>query len=248
VIRSAILKRIRQALDSPPQVLSEDFSISTADVDEFIQLDIKYVGGDQFFTAMIPKEKSTKTTTTGPTSLLVTNYSTTDYDFQIECEFNPGDVSHRELIKVWGVGLLVATISNWSSRLAEDLADSPLARSVEQIEERIRELEESLAKAPDALPTDDEVAKLKNFLEEVRTELAARISELEGDAAVKEKRLADLEEQFNAMRERVGSMTVKAFVRLIAGRVYRFGSDPKTGRLIENAKKLAGLLGSGNDS
>ena len=234
MLRRTLRLQIEKALQKPPYIYPEDFSFieKVPDRIEGTRLEIRYLmDNDQFYIAEIG-----------------TKINKDDFDFKISVLYNPGAITDSQADTVSGASGLTNSIKEWVSRIQEDLMAAPDIRAVEDLAIRMESVEEQLDGYPDDIATAEQLEKLQEFITDLENQLKADINNLTISVSEKEKKITDLEQQFVALRTQTEGGKVKHLMRRVITRVYRVAADPDLPKVIQNGKKIFGLLATPEDS
>jgi hypothetical protein len=223
-------------LENPPFISSIDFTIKAErDKQDNTVVSIRYIcEDDQYFVGFLPPTKSKEG-----------SYAS---DFAIAYKCNPGELSSFQHGEVKGKDALLSTIKAWTGRLAEDLAFLPEFRTIAAHEALLRELDEKLKDIPDGELNEVQARQVREMLDEVQKNLATQIKDLEISADEKAKKIDELRAEVDALRANLEGSKLRATIRSIAGRLIKWGSDPRIPQLIDNGRKIAGVLTSDSGS
>ncbi|WP_417394023.1 hypothetical protein [Gimesia chilikensis] len=233
MLRRSFLNEIRQELNLHPYVYPEDFEISSSTQTVTSKLIIRYLyDTSRCFTATIDNERKT--------------YDEVDYtpSLKVTLRYSPGDIAGDEREVVYGKNSLLRAIGEWAARIKEDLCLEPNLRATEELGKKMQSFEDQLKDIPDNPASEEQLEKLRDLINDVEKQLTEQIESLEDSVEVKEKRIKELEIQFELLRENAKSGNFRDILRQLGSRFYRVASDPSLPKLIQNGKKIAGLLDS----
>jgi len=233
MLRRTLRLKIEKALEKKPYIYPEDFEYQEVKPErgDGTRIEIRYLmDNGQFYLAEIG-----------------TKIKSDAYDFDIAVRYNPGTITDNQSDNVSGAKGLTESIAQWVSRIQEDLQAAPDIRAVEQLASRMQSVEEQLESYPDDLATNEQVEQLQKFINELEIQLKTEIDSLTISMSEKEKKIADLEKQFVALRLQTEGGKVKHLMRRVITRVYRAAADPDLPKVLQNGKKIFGLLSSSDD-
>lgn len=234
MLRNKILKHITEILNSPPTIIPEDFNVSSKKNSPGVDIRIDYLcGNSEYIKAYIPVNKTR---------------SSDYYDFTIDIECSPGEITNFEKITVRGLSAYLEQINMWSKRVAEDIQNGPIFRSVEEHKIFIQQIEEKIELLPDDYATEEQAKKLRDWIVQIETELKEEIKKLHLKEKEKESKIKEIEEQLAILSSRVESTKVKNLFRVALNRIYKIVNDNRTYKFLDAGKKIVGLISGNNDS
>ena len=237
MIRNTLFSSIRNRLNCPPNLLPEDFEISTsASRSNGVILEISYLCGDgEFFKVHIPNKKE----------LIKTSYGE-ERDFKITLEVCPGELTKKEAYELKGQSELENQVSEWIKRLNEEIIDLPVLRLYEQQRLKIDELEKELDKIPNEYATKEQIDQIKEWVNGIEEELKGSVSKLNIDIEEKKAKIEEIEKELESIKVRTGSTKLKNIFRVLIGRSVKYASDPRLPALLENGKRILKLVSPEN--
>jgi sulfite reductase alpha subunit-like flavoprotein len=243
MIRNSLYKKIIEALNYGKILIYSDFSINAKDEYESTIVRVTYECGDddEFFEAKIPNSKSEIEKETATSSSIVgmstKTYYKTELQFEIELDFSPGILSTHETMKVEGSKKMLEELNNWVIRISEDIKNGVLYRELDNQKKKISEIDNMVKNLPDEYANSEQIDKLKKYIKNLSAKLIDEIKKLKINAKEKEKKIFDLEKQFEVLQERVETTKIKKIFRTLLSRLYQIASDPDLPQLIDNTQE-----------
>ena len=236
MLRGPFFKKLKQLLDHPPFVVFEDFKIESKESGSNTSVSITYqCGNGEFLNIVIPHELRD----------VSEREFTKNLQYVISLDFCPGELTRHGKRTVYGGDKVLELAKLWVERLVEDLVDEPIYRSLAQQEERLKSVEDYVAAVTEEYADAGQVERVREWLEEVESELRASVDGLMEDGKAKDERIAELEREFEILKKRIKTTPLRNVMRSVASRVLRLSADPDLPKVLKNGKKVAGLLMGG---
>ena len=218
-LRASFKMQIYGALGSTQFIRPEDFRLNVDGTSTDVSIRIYFLDDENLnFEAKFPHELK-------------------DNSIKIQC--NPGEATHRATLYASNHSMLINEIQQWVVRIQDDLSQYPEMRAYEKLTEQMADFEKRLRGVSDTYATSEQIEKFHELLNKLEGSLKAQIQELEISMEEKERRLNELQAQFEELHKKANQdPKVKQMFRWIASRFYRVASDPKLPQIMQNGMKL----------
>lgn len=237
-IRPTVLLKIKETIDGTSFFLFHEFQITNPS-NYASKIKIQYLHRDAWLESSIPSEKTKMATSS--------QYEYLDYKFS--GEHSPGEVNVTETFVVGDLGGFLKVITRWLNLLKEDLINEPTRRALESQQAQINNLVESVGDIEDIYFTNQEAEALrqrldaleKRFEEQLRNDKTMKKADLD-------ERLEKMTKQIEALKQQVGVLSKKSWLKTFVGRFVTWSADPHNQKLLESGVKTVKQIVLGNTS
>jgi predicted nucleic acid-binding Zn-ribbon protein len=136
-------------------------------------------------------------------------------------------------------------MEKWLARLDDEIEALPTVRRLEELAQRISDIEDAIKDLPDTYVTREQADELRRHLDDLEARWTAHMRETEAKAADLEERVSKLHAEIEMLKQVVDTATVRGLARLVAVRVWRYAKSPETPQQIATACESVKALTDG---
>lgn len=172
-------------------------------------------------------------------------YSGRSVPFQAETREAPGYLTVVDECSYHGESALSSAMSEWLARLDEEIAALPTARRLEELAQRISDIEDAIKDLPNAYLTCEEADVLRRRMDDLQARWTEHMRQAEADQADLDEQISKLHAEMEMLKQVATTTTVRGLARLLAVRVWPYAKSPDTPRQIAAACQTAKALKEG---
>jgi gas vesicle protein len=213
---------------------AHDFSIKSSPHESekrLIVLSISMHGTPYSFTAHIPQDR-----TVGKNL-----FGIAVHEFQITIACTPGEMTVNEQQQLQGRAALIDRIKTWLTCVDHDIESTFMYRKISEQKEWIETLLGPFTNE-DSIFTQSEAERLKTHLEEQQEKIAEQLREQIHVGKDLKNKLDQLQIDFEDLKKRIIIQSKLGWIRSYAGKLFKWGLDPKNQTLlletVNNIKSL----------
>ncbi len=129
----------------------------------------------------------------------------------IAISISPGELMSTENRNVYGYSGLESAFSNWLDNLRDELRSIPIIMQIEQQQEEINNLLENVENLSDDFFTREEADALVEKMDKLEEMIRQSIRDALKDEKIIEKRLREIERDFEVLREQISTLTKRGW-------------------------------------
>ncbi|MBL1280020.1 MAG: hypothetical protein COA33_007105 [Fluviicola sp.] len=242
MVREKFIRLLNDTIDKNPKFSFADFTIeqkktSKSRVQTIVRIQYNY--NERYFLIInIPDERS---------SFKKNDYSDEKtLDYQIECEYSPGDIEINENIYVRGTEGILEHLSYWLEIVWDELMAIPVNREFKNLKSTIDDLIGQMNNVPNEDFSTEERKDFEGKLNDLEKKFKKNLELQELEKSELENKLDILHSEIDGLKQTLKVLNKKNWFRSFGGKILSWGAKPENQKMIsDGAKIVKGFIGNG---
>lgn len=245
MVREKFIRLINDTIDKNPKFSFADFTVeqkktTIRGVQTIVKIQYNY-NENYSLNINIP---------TNRTSFKKNDYSNEKIlDYEIECEYSPGDIEMNEKINVRGTNGVLNHLSYWLNLVWDELMAIPINREFNNLKDSVDQLFGEMKKVSNESFTQSEREDFESKLDELEKRFAENIKSQELEKQELESKLKTLHSEIDGLKKTLKVFNKKNWFKSFGAKILSWGAKPENQKMIsDGAKIVKGFIGNGESS
>ena len=242
MVREKFIRLINDTIDENPKFSFADFTVeqkktTIRGVQTIVKVQYNY-NDNYYLNINIP---------TSRTSFKKNDYSDEKViDYEIECEYSPGDIELNEKTNVRGTNGVLKHLSYWLNIVWDELMAIPVNREFNELKTSVDQLFGKMKNVSNEAFTKDERAEFEDKLDKLEKRFVDNLKSQELEKNELEEKLETLHSEIDSLKETLKVFNKKNWFKSFGAKILSWGAKPENQTMISNGAKIVkGFLNNG---